>query len=196
MSTAQRPSTRLSGPLDCGKGRPFGSPPASLVTEHGYLMEEFLLDGAAHAYAPTAGSTIRLDGRWTVEPAAIAAYRTRLYVVRPEDPARFNGIVLVNWQNVTAGFDLGAPGVHDLAQGYAWVGVTVQQMAVEGRPPLAPNMPTTPGLTAWDPDRYGSLHHPATSSPTTCSPRPHGQWPPTDPSTVSTRSADSTRGCW
>ena len=160
MSTTQTPSTRGAGPLDGGKGRPFGSPPASLVTEHGYLMEEFLLDGTAQAYSPAAGSTIGVDGRWTVEPAATATYRTRMYVVRPEDPARFNGVVLVNWQNVTAGFDLGAPGIHDLAQGYSWVGVTVQQMAVEGRPSLAPSMPAIAGLAAWDPDRYGSLHHP------------------------------------
>ena len=160
MSTAQTPISSLSGPLDGGHGRPFGSPPASLVAEHRYLMEEFLLEGTAQAYAPAAGSTIGLDGQWTVEPATSAAYRTRVYVVRPEDPARFNGVVLVNWQNVTAGFDLGAPVMNDLAQGYAWVGVTAQRVAIEGQPPLTPAMPAPPGLCAWDPERYGKLHHP------------------------------------
>lgn len=160
MSTAHTQISRVTGPLHGGKGWPFGSPAASLVAEHGYLIEEFLLDGTAQAFAPAAGSTIGLDGRWAVEPAATAAYRTRMYVVRPERPARFNGVVLVNWQNVTAGFDIGAPVVHHLAQGYAWVGVTAQRAAVEGQPSPTAGTPATPGLTAWDPDRYESLHHP------------------------------------
>jgi hypothetical protein len=160
MSTAPTPISHVSGPIDGGKGRPFGSPAASLVAEHGYVMEEFVLDGTAQAYAAAPGSTIGLDGRWTVEPAATAAYRTRMYVLRPEDRARFNGVVIVNWQNVTAGFDIGAPSVHELAHGYAWVGVTTQQVAVDGQPSLLDGMAAPPGLTAWDPDRYGSLHHP------------------------------------
>jgi hypothetical protein len=160
MSTAPVPRTSVSGPLDCGRGRPFSSPPASLVTEHEYLVEEFLLEGTARAYTPVAGSTIGIDGRWSVEPAATATYRTRMYVVRPGDPTRFNGVVIVNWQNVTAGFDIGIPNAHDLAHGYAWVGVTAQQVAVEGQPSQGPGAPVSPGLAAWDPDRYGTLHHP------------------------------------
>jgi hypothetical protein len=160
VSTAQTPISRVTGPLDGGKGWPFGSPPACLATERGYLIEEFLLHGTAQAYAPAVGSTVGLDGRWSVEPSATAAYRTRMYVVRPADPARFNGVVLVNWQNVTAGFDIGAPSASDLAQGYAWVGVTAQRVGIEGQPSPAPGMPDTIGLAAWDPERYGSLHHP------------------------------------
>jgi hypothetical protein len=160
MNTAQTPVSRVSGPLDGGKGRPFGSPAASLVAEHGYLIEEFLLDGTAQAYAPAAGSSVGLDGRWTVEPAATSAYQTRMYVVRPEDPARFNGVVLVNWQNVTAGFDIGAPGIHDMTHGFAWVGITAQQVAVDGQSSLTAGVPATAGLAVWDPYRYGRLHHP------------------------------------
>jgi hypothetical protein len=160
VSAELTPIARVAGPLVGGKGWPFGSPPVWLAAEHGYLIEEFLLDGTAQAYAPAVGSTIGLDGHWTVEPSATAAYRTRMCVVRPGDPARFNGVVLVNWQNVTAGFDIGAPSVHDLAQGYAWVGVTTQRVGIEGQPSLAPGMPGTIGLAGWDPDRYGNLHHP------------------------------------
>jgi len=123
-------------------------------------MEEFLLAGTAQAYEPAPGSTVDVDGRWTVEPVATVAYRTRMYVVRPKDPARFNGVVIVNWQNVTAGFDIGTPSIHNLVHGYAWVGVTTQWVAVEGQPSLTADMSATTGLAAWDRDRYGTLHHP------------------------------------
>jgi hypothetical protein len=160
MSTAKTPTGRLSGPLDGGKGWPFGSPQASLVSKYGYLVEEFLLEGTAGAYAPAPGSPPGPDGRWSVVPAGAAQYRTRMYVVRPKDPARFNGVVIANWQNVTAGFDIGAPVAHDLAAGYVWVGITSQRIAIEGQPSLAPGMPATTGLAAWDPNRYATLHHP------------------------------------
>lgn len=149
---------RVSGPLTNGKGWPFGSP--TDVAAHGCVMEEFLVDGVAGSYAPAAGTAIGLDGKWSVEPAETAAYRTRMYVVRPSDPGRFNGTVIVNWQNVTAGLDLGAPVADDLEQGYAWVGVTTQRVAIEGQPSLAPGMAGTQGLPAWDPERYGTLQHP------------------------------------
>ena len=160
MPAAKTAIARVTGPVEGGKGRPFGSPPASLVSEHGYLMKEFLLDGTAQTYVPAPGSTIDLDGRWTVEPGATAAYRTRMYLVRPKDPARFNGVVIVNWQNVTAGFDIGVPSIHDMTHGFAWVGITAQQVAVDGQSSLNAGMPALAGLAAWDRDRYGTLHHP------------------------------------
>ena len=149
---------RVSGPLVGGRGWPFGSPLD--VGRHGCVMEEFLIEGVATSYAPTPGSTVGLDGRWETEPAETAPYRSRMYVVRPADADRFNGIVLVNWQNVTAGVDLGAPAAHELDHGYAWVGITTQRVAIEGQPALALGLPETKGLPAWDPQRYGSLQHP------------------------------------
>jgi len=160
MSAARTPVCRVLMTLDGEKGWPFGSPPASLVSKRGYLVEEFLVEGTAQAYAPAPGSSPGLDGQWMVKPAGTAEYRTRMYVVRPEDPALFNGVVIANWQNVTAGFDIGAPGVHELTEGYVWVGVTTQRIAVEGQPSSAPGMPATTGLSAWNPERYGTLHHP------------------------------------
>jgi len=124
------------------------------------VLEEFLIEGVAVSYAPAPGSTIGLDGRWDTEPAETAPYRSRMYVVRPADPGRFNGTVFVNWQNVTAGVDLGAPAAYELDHGYAWVGITTQRVAIEGQPSLAVGLPETTGLPAWDPQRYGSLHHP------------------------------------
>jgi len=149
---------RVSGPLKGGRGWPFGSPLD--VGDHGCVMEEFLIEGVATSYAPTPGSTVGVDGRWETEPAETAPYRSRMYVVRPADPDRFNGIVLVNWQNVTAGVDLGAPAAYELDHGYGWVGITTQRVAIEGQPALVKGMPETKGLPAWDPERYGSLAHP------------------------------------
>jgi hypothetical protein len=123
-------------------------------------MEEYFLEGTAVSYAPANGAELGLDGLWDVEPTEEASYKTRAYVVRPSDRAKFNGIVLVNWQNVTIGADFGMPDLEQLERGYAWIGITAQRVALEGQPSLTEDMPATIGLCEWDPERYGSLHHP------------------------------------
>jgi hypothetical protein len=158
MTRQRSEVARVSGPVTGGKGWPFGSP--LNAGQDGCVIEEFLIEGVAQSYEPAPGTTIGRDGKWSVQPADTAGYRTRMYVVRPSDPARFNGVVVVNWQNVTAGVDLGAPSPHEMRNGYAWVGVTTQRVAIEGQRSLAPGMPDTKGLPAADPDRYGSMHHP------------------------------------
>src|SRR6266851_5747307 len=61
-------------------------------------------------------------------------YMTRMVVRRPVDPKQFNGTVLVEWYNVTNGFD--AENLwffdweHILGNGYAWVGVSAQQVGI------------------------------------------------------------------
>jgi len=61
---------------------------------------------------------------------ATAPYVTRLLVRRPLDPARFNGTVIVEWLNVTSGFDIdivaGELWRETLRSGYAYVGVSTQ----------------------------------------------------------------------
>jgi Alpha/beta hydrolase domain len=148
----------VSGPVGGGTGCIFGSPLEDL-SQLGFEMEEYFIEGTAAAYAPSE-STLGLDGLWKVESSDTASYKTRAYVVRPTDPAKFNGIVLLNWQNVTIGADFGMPDVEQLERGYAWVGITTQRVAHEGQPSLGPDLPATVGLREWDPDRYGSLHHP------------------------------------
>jgi hypothetical protein len=149
----------VSGPVEGGKGYIFGSPTEDL-SRRGFVMEEYFLEGTAVSYAPAQGAELGLDGLWDVEPAEEASYKTRAYVVRPIDLAKFNGVVLVNWQNVTIGADFGMPDVEQLGRGYAWVGITTQRVAHEGQPSLGPGLPATVGLCDWDPGRYGSLHHP------------------------------------
>ena len=82
---------------------------------------------------------------------------------RPVDPERFHGTVVVEWLNVSAGFD-SAPDWTYLADeitrsGHAWVGVSAQAVGVTGGASLV-GLAGTDGLRGADPERYGSLTHP------------------------------------
>jgi hypothetical protein len=123
--------TTVTGPVDGGRGSPFAAPLGD-AGEYGYVVEEFFLHGEATAYEVEPGTELSPDGRWAVCPRASAPYRIRLLVVRPQDPARFNGVVTVNWQNVTLGFEAGTPQAHNLATGRAWVGVGAQASDIDG----------------------------------------------------------------
>ncbi|MEV3933532.1 alpha/beta hydrolase domain-containing protein [Streptomyces sp. NPDC049944] len=101
----------------------------------GYVEEEFYLTGDADAYGPT-GERLADD----------VPYTTRVVVRRPGSPARFNGTVLTEWQNVSGGYDLDALWAPDqiMRAGYAWVGVSAQRVGVDQ-------------LREWSPARYGGL---------------------------------------
>jgi hypothetical protein len=100
----------------------------------GYVEEEFYLSGVADAYSTT-GAKLASD----------VPYRTRMIVRRPVSQAAFNGTVLVEWQNVTAGYDLDALwSRRHMREGYAWVGVSAQRVGVTQ-------------LRGWSPTRYGEL---------------------------------------
>jgi hypothetical protein len=147
---------KVTGPVEGGKGRPFAAPPDDQVPAN-YVVDEFLLQGTARSYRPTAEAGI--DGRWEVEPDEEADYVSRMYVARPRDTADFNGLVLVNWQNVTAGVDIGVP-PPEAYEGYAWVGVSAQYVGVHGHADQGDGRAATAGLPAEDPERYGTLQHP------------------------------------
>jgi hypothetical protein len=153
----------IEGPINGGAGAPFIASTFFDLAQVGYERAEFFLTGTAAAYV-NAGA-LGTDGRWTVAPAATAAYKTRIVVHRPCDPARFNGTVVVEWLNVSGGLD-SAPdwitGHTELVRsGYAWVGVSAQAVGVQGGPsPLGlPPMP----LKDIDPVRYATLVHPGDS---------------------------------
>ena len=79
-------------------------------------------------------------------------YKSRIIVRRPTSPAKFNGTVLVEWVNVTSGYNNDAlfrlSQDHLVRAGFAYVGVSAQRVGVQAPPG---------GLTAWSPSRYGSL---------------------------------------
>jgi Alpha/beta hydrolase domain len=143
----------MSGPLESGRGWPFGAPWAGEVEAHHYVMEEFRARGSARSYVLPPDAVAGPDGRWQTVVGPAADYVTRFYVVRPASQSDFNGTVVFNWQNVTAGVDAGVPGGREIWRGYAWVGVTTQRIGVEGTG-------STEGLCRWDPERYGGLRHP------------------------------------
>ena len=123
----------------------------------GYSVDEHFASGTATAYR--ASGPRETDGHWRVTPAATAEFTTRLVVYRPSDPARANGTVIVEWLNVTGGLDIPAVWMpthrHLLRDGYTWVGVSTQQVGIDGGG-MMPGL----GLRQTTPERYESLHHP------------------------------------
>jgi hypothetical protein len=125
----------------------------------GYVAEEFFVSGKASSYAPT--GQLGPDGCWNVTPCDAADYTTRVVVLTPTDPARFNGTVLVEWLNVSGGID--APAVWMMAHreiirsGYAYAAVSAQRVGVEGGASL---LGVDMSLKSQDPTRYAALRHP------------------------------------
>ena len=137
---------------------PISANPSGLAS-HGYIEQEYFASGTAYSF--TAESTPS-NGSWTVATAGSAPYRTRILVRRPRDPATFDGNVVVEWMNVSAGesapdWDYLNPALMDA--GAAYVAVSAQALAVNGGKSLL-GSGSSPGLAQKDPARYGTLHHP------------------------------------
>jgi hypothetical protein len=148
------------GPV-VGARPPFGSPRID-VAELGYVLEEYVLEGVANAYTSHGAGGIPPDGRWSATEIGEAPYRTRILVLRPADPNGFNGTVLLNWQNVSAGVESGTPSGGEMYNGYAWVGVSAQEVGLYGFPAGARGefRRDVRPLVDHDPERYGGLQHP------------------------------------
>jgi hypothetical protein len=122
----------------------------------GYQRNEFFLSGTAQSYTPNL--PLPSDGKLvvTAEPVSEEGrYKTRLIVIRPIDAINFNGTVVVEWLNVTAGTDTPPDWImaHNefIREGYAWVGVSAQAVGVNA---------LKNGAAA---ARYASLAHPGDS---------------------------------
>lgn len=111
------------------------------LAAHDYIEEEYFIEGSANRY-----STEGLETGSVLDSGH--PYRTRLIVRRPESVADFNGVVLVEWINVTGGpdkdIDWWQSGTHWMRNGYAYVVVSAQQMGIDT-------------MQEWSPERYGSL---------------------------------------
>jgi len=136
----------MTGPVTGGlKGHPFGAAPFDLSAS-GYTEAEYFVSGMATAYdaSPVA---LASAGEAPV-PLPQAPFTTRIVVRAPADGARFNGTILVEWHNVTSGYDVDPVWVDTypelLRSGYAFVGVTAQVVGVNA-------------LHAYDPVRYAPL---------------------------------------
>ncbi|WP_293676892.1 alpha/beta hydrolase domain-containing protein [uncultured Phenylobacterium sp.] len=125
----------------------------------GFVVEEYFLAGDATSYKPVGPQGP--DGKWQAAAAGTSPYVTRLVVVRPADPKRFNGTAAVEWLNVTPGQDISPDWSYThrelMRSGYAYVGVSVQKVGIEGGQSMAgPGA----GLKKMKPERYSGLSHP------------------------------------
>jgi hypothetical protein len=140
-------------------GRPLLLLSAFDLAPLGYATEEFFISGTASSYKLAGGQTP--DGHWDATPGDTAPYTTRVVVVRPTDPKKFNGTVVVEWLNVSGGVDASpdwnAAHREMLRNGYAYMGVSAQKVGVEGGPSLGG---LGKPLKLAKPDRYGGLSHP------------------------------------
>jgi Alpha/beta hydrolase domain len=148
----------LTGPIT-GPGKPYTAALVDLAAA-GYVEEEYFVEGDATAYdwkTPPGD-----DGAWSVKTTTTAHYKTRFLVRRPNDPAHFNGSVLVEWLNVSGGVDadpdFGYAHVELLRSGWAYVGISAQAEGVVGGG-FALASGGEP-LVQSNPQRYGSLQHP------------------------------------
>jgi hypothetical protein len=143
----------VTGPVTGGsRGTPFAAYFGD-ISEIGYTEEEYFLSGTAQHYVPVGELTA--DGKWTLEAGTAAPYTTRILVRRPTDPASFNGTVIVEWANVSSGYDFSGGDPEGIYQcGFAYVLVTAQPIGITG---FAED---PQGLKAWDPERYGTLDIP------------------------------------
>jgi hypothetical protein len=120
------------------------------LANYGYTEEEFFISGTGSTYN-TGGAVSETGTKATSGgPNGNGTYpfKTRIVVRRPINPANFNGRVLAEWQNVTAGFDLepqwdGNPYTM-MKAGYAYVAVDAQPVGITG-------------LKKYNSERYGSL---------------------------------------
>jgi hypothetical protein len=140
------PTPTVTGPIvssavgDASKDYPFFASIVDLKAR-GWIEEEFFIEGTANRYTIQGQATgvLRDSGH---------PYKTRILVRRPSTAAAFNGTVVVEWNNVTAGRDLDIDWFqsyeHFIRSGYAWIGVTPQRVGVEA-------------LKVWNARRYGTL---------------------------------------
>src|SRR5262249_40983089 len=109
LAMAVVPTPQVTGPIPyvalgtADHDYPFLAPDMTLAAR-GYVEEEFFYSGTANRYnAQSPNAT---------GPAPTASivnsgnpYKTRMMVRRPINPAKFNGVVVVEWTNVTSLMD-------------------------------------------------------------------------------------------
>ena len=103
------------------------SPGVRLVAdlEQPYVEEEFLISGNATVYNYASNPPVQGE---IVAQGLPAPYTTRIIILRPDQAAAFNGTLVIEWFNSTAGFDTAPvwdPSAEYFArEGYIYVGVT------------------------------------------------------------------------
>ncbi len=151
------PDVTITGPIP---GEAEGSPTTGF-DEAGYGAFEYFVAGSARSFDPV--GELSDDGIWELDERDTAPFTTRIVVKRPLDPADFSGTVLVEWNNVTAGFE-STPGFtfasdEILRSGHVHVAVSAQRAGIEDEGGGLLGSFGAPLKTA-NPERYADLVHP------------------------------------
>jgi Alpha/beta hydrolase domain len=151
VASAVVPTPLVTGPIPSdvpgttGHNYPFFATDI-VLKNFGYVEEEFFYNGTANSY-----TSVPITSNAAIATSA-NPYRSRLLVRRPATSANFNGVVIVEWLNVTNGYDTDVLWLYEkefyLREGYAWVGVSAQNAGLNN----SPN-----GIRLWSPTRYGTL---------------------------------------
>jgi hypothetical protein len=121
------------------------------LEQYGYTEQEYFISGTGYTYSTSGAVNVTGTKIVTGGPNGNGTYpfKTRIVVRRPINPADFNGKVIVEWQNVTAGYDLEANWFSDpyniIKNGYAYVTVDAQNVGVNYL------------KKTFNPERYGTL---------------------------------------
>ena len=132
----------------------------------GYVEEEWFASGTASDF--TGVGDLDPDGFWGLRTKGSAPYATRLVVRRPADPADGNGVVALEWLNVSAlelspDWSYLSDAITD--EGVTWIGVSAQALGITGGQSLietgsADQDSANQGIRGTNPERYGRLDHP------------------------------------
>ena len=130
------------------------------LSQIGYVEEEYFIEGIAQLYEAVGELSAMGSGNWTIQPGLIAPYKTRILVRRPVDNADFNGTVVCEWTNVSAGYEISLLGTQGIFEGgYAYVSISAQPVGIHGNPAGSGDRAEL-GLQQWDFERYHSLSVP------------------------------------
>ncbi|MGH6646838.1 alpha/beta hydrolase domain-containing protein [Aquabacterium sp.] len=134
---AQQVGATVSAPALQAVAAPYYGARADVegLAQHGYVEAQFFVNGRAQKYKQS-GSWAS-DGKWNASVASSGnPYSTLLIVRRPSDPAKFNGVVLVEWLNVSTGYpldvDWGMAREEIVREGYAYIGINAQKEGITG----------------------------------------------------------------
>lgn len=165
---AEGPAAVVDKELTAGSSF-IGSSRSTDLEAEGYEQLEFQVSGSANAYEGTQPE----DGQWDLKTTGTEGeFVTRIMVRRPSDTTKANGVVLVEWLNVSGGIDADPDfafmSKEILRSGTTWVGVSAQHIGVEGGPTAISLSGDNPmlsgiqgkGLKNISPERYGDLSHP------------------------------------
>lgn len=160
-TTVASPKRKVTMPTVTGPITRPGEPWSAVTSApDGYETAEYFISGKATSYR--VDGALSANGRWKAAPDQHASYTTRILVHRPSDPAEFNGTVILEWLNVSAGFETAPDFLFMKTQlardGFAWVGVSAQKAGIvaSGDGGVLGIEP----LKGSNPQRYEPLDHP------------------------------------